>query len=81
MNRFARGLLITSELSISVRVWNQNCQKNKHFQCLVCLDTHIEFNFDDSNSQETDVVDYYVFHSFCQHCLYDYALDGNCGSC
>lgn len=30
MNRFARGQKTTSELSISVRVWNQNCQKNKH---------------------------------------------------
>ena len=30
MNRFARDQKITSELSISVRVWNQNCQKNKH---------------------------------------------------
>lgn len=30
MNRFARDLLTTSELSISIRVWNQNCQKNKH---------------------------------------------------
>lgn len=30
MNRFARDQKITSELSISVRVWNKNCQKNKH---------------------------------------------------